>query len=150
MEKCPECGAEWPEGQTCQAIFDEFLVWEFQDPEYGAVHFLTVAVFMTQHGRYTDEAQAWIQGKLRASLDEGQSTEQIRRTAYHETNQAKRTWKVVREASDPPAKRLAWDMTIVDVAREHEQSGYEPARYREAVMDWARKTLRQLDKNSNS
>jgi hypothetical protein len=145
MANCAECGAEWPDGQTCQSLYDEFLVWEFQEPGYGAVHFLTVATFMTQHGRYTDEAQAWIKQKLHENLDEGASVEWIRRAANQETSQAKRTWKVVRPAGAPPAPRVAWEMTIVDVARRHDASGLEAAAYRAAVMDWARTTLRQLE-----
>ena len=145
MATCSECGAEWPEGQTCQSIFDEFLVWEFQDPEYGAVHFLTVAVFMTQHGRYTDEAQAWIKQKLRQNLEEDRPVELIRRMANQETSQAKRTWKVVREAGAPPPTRIAWEMTIVDVARAHDASGLDAAAYRAAVTEWARITLKQLE-----
>lgn len=145
MASCPECGAAWPEGQTCQGLFDEFLVWEFQDPEYGAVHFLTVAVFMTQHGRYTDEAQAWIKQKLRENLEEGQPFEQIRRAANREASQANRTWKVVRPPGAPPPPRIAWAMTIVDVARQHELSAFDAAAYRAAVMEWARTTLRQLE-----
>lgn len=143
---CPECGAVWAAGQTCQALFDEFLIWEFQDPEYGAVHFLTVAAFMTQHGRYTDEAQAWIVQQLRAHLDDDQPVERIRRLSQQTTSQANRTWKVVRGPGDPPAPRRAWDMTIVEVARRHEEAGLEAAAYRAAVTDWARKTLRQLEK----
>jgi hypothetical protein len=145
MAQCPECGAQWPEGQTCQSLFDEFLVWEFQDPEYGAVHFLTVAVFMTQHGRYTDEGQAWITQKLRENLVEGASVEWIRRAAQASTSQGKRSWKVVREPGDPPAKRIPWEMTIVDVNRAHDAAGLDAAAYRVAVTEWARTTLRQLD-----
>ena len=145
MAQCPECGADWPEGRTCQSIFDEFLVWEFQDPEYGAVHFLTVAAFMTQHGRYTDEGQAWIKQKLHENLEENRPVDLIRRMANRETSQANRKWKVVREPGDPPAKRITWDMTIVDVNRRHDQAGLDAAAYREAIVQWARTTLRQLE-----
>ena len=145
MDVCPECGAVWPRDQTCQSLYDEFLTWEFQDPEYGAVHFLTVATFMTEHGRYTDEAQAWIKQKLRENLEENTPVEQIRRAANRETNQANRTWKVVRSPDAPPPARVAWEMTIVDVARRHDASGLDAGAYREAVMDWARTTLRQLE-----
>ena len=144
---CPECGGAWPEGRTCQALFDEFLVWEFRDAAYGQVHFLTVATFMTQHGRYTDEAQAWIQTQLRRHLEAGESVADIRRQAQHTTSQAKRTWKVVRAAGDPPARKIAWTMTIGDVALAHERSEYDAAVYRAQVTEWARRTLQQLETN---
>ena len=43
---CPECGAA---DNLCQSRFDEFLVLEFTDPGYGAVHHLTVTAYMLQH-----------------------------------------------------------------------------------------------------
>ena len=57
---CAECGAIIDQEESCQEIFDRFLVLEFSDPEYGAVHFLTVACFMIQHRRYSDAALGWI------------------------------------------------------------------------------------------
>jgi hypothetical protein len=142
---CPECGGTWPEGRTCQALFEEFLVWEFQDAAYGRVHFLTVAVFMSQHGRYTDEAQAWIQTQLHRHLEGGHSVADIRRMAQQSTSQANRTWKVVRAAGDPPARKIAWTMTIADVAQAHELAGYDAAVYCAQVTAWAQSTLRQLE-----
>jgi hypothetical protein len=142
---CPECGAVWLASQTCQALFDEFLTWEFQDAGYGAVHFLTVATFMTQHGRYSEAGQAWINQKLREHLDEGVGVEWIRESVKQSVSQANRKWKVLREPGDPPAPRRAWDMTIVDVNRRHDEAGLDAAAYRAAVTDWARATLRQLE-----
>jgi hypothetical protein len=141
---CPECGARLEAGQSCQALFDEFLTWEFEDPAYGQVHFLTVAVFMTQHGRYSDEGQRWILEQLRAHLDKGVPVEEIRRRAKPTTNQANRTWKVVRPAGAPPVKRIAWDVTIADVASAHGAT-LDAADYCAAVREWARATLRQLE-----
>ena len=40
---CPECGAP---DNLCKARFDEFLVLEFTDMGYGAVHNLIVATYM--------------------------------------------------------------------------------------------------------
>ena len=51
---CTECGAALDE-TTCQSIFDSFLVLEFSEAAYGAVHMLTVACFMIQYRRYSDE-----------------------------------------------------------------------------------------------
>ena len=43
---CPECGAP---DLLCKTRFDEFLVLEFTDTGYGAVHHLTVTAYMLQH-----------------------------------------------------------------------------------------------------
>jgi hypothetical protein len=141
---CPECGARLEAGQTCQALFDEFLTWEFEDPAYGQVHFLTVAVFMIQHGRYSDEGQRWIVAQLRAHLEGGVPVTDIRRRAQPAVNQAKRTWKVTRSPGESPAKKITWDRTIADVARAHEAT-LEAADYCAAVREWARATLRQWE-----
>jgi hypothetical protein len=53
-DTCPDCGATWDADRTCQSVFDEFLVLEFADAGYGAMHMLTVACYMIQHGRYSD------------------------------------------------------------------------------------------------
>src|SRR5512138_3523416 len=88
--RCPECGALLADGSSCQALFESLLALEFTDPGYGQVHMLTVACFMIQHGRYSDEALTWIEKNLRAFLEEGQPAQQIRRQAQKETRQDNR------------------------------------------------------------
>ncbi len=139
-ENCVQCGAVLAEGNTCQTIFDECLMLEFANPAYGRVHFLTVSCFMVQHGRYSDEALAWIQPILRAYLDEQLTTQQIRRRAARGTNSAQRTWKVTRRPDAPPLPMIAWSITIADVA----QSLSNPEAYCEKIKQWARATLQQM------
>ncbi len=149
---CPECGAVLNGGATCQEIFDSFLVLEFTDPEYGTVHFLTVACFMIQHGRYSDEGFLWIQQKLHAYLEDGLTSDLIRRLAAQDTGNQDRTWKVTRSASEPQLPRIPWTMTIADVAAGYEEaatsaeatSASAAARYRELIEQWGRVTLREM------
>jgi hypothetical protein len=137
---CPECGAILSENTSCQVIFDSFLVLEFTDPAYGEVHMLTVACFMIQHGRFSDEALNWIEHKLCANLDEGMSPQKIRLQAAKETDQGKRAWKVTRRPDDPPLPKIAWSKTIADVA-----SNYQDAEsYRDLVMKWTRTTTAEM------
>jgi Family of unknown function (DUF5946) len=138
--KCPDCGATLQENTTCQTIFDSLLILEFSNPDYGKVHFLTVACFMIQHRRYSDDAYHWIEQKLRANLDEGIPADQIRRQAVKETDQRNRTWKVTRRTNDPPLPLIDWSMTIADVA-----TNYQDARgYQDLVKQWARMTLLEM------
>lgn len=138
---CPECGAALDdEKDTCQSIFDSFLVLEFTDPAYGAVHMLTVACFMIQHGRYSDPALAWIEQQLRAYLEDDAPVEQIRRQAAKETRQGTRTWKVTRQPGEPPLAEIAWSMTIADVAQQY----HDAESYCALVKDWARITLKEM------
>jgi hypothetical protein len=143
---CPECGARQHDKRDCQAAFDEFLAWEFSDPAFGAVHMLTVACFMIQHGRYSDNGLAWIAQKLREALEQGVSPAEIRRQVANQVGQAQRGWKVMRQPGEPPLPRIAWSMTIADVdAGCRAASGApEPARYCHLIQQWARVTLREM------
>jgi len=101
---------------------------------------LTVACFMIQHGRYSDEALAWIEQKLRAYLQDGITPEQIRRQAARETGQSVRTWKVTRQPGVQPLPRIPWSMTISDVASQYQDVNS----YRDLVTQWARTTLQEM------
>lgn len=140
-ETCAECGARLEAGETCEGMFHALLALEFSDPGFGEVHFLTVACYMIQHGRYSDEGLAWIRGMLRRSLEEGLPAEEIRRLAGLDATNEQRRWKVTRAPDAPPLPRVRWRVTIADVAR-----GYQDAEsYRGLVRGWARETLAQMD-----
>ena len=137
---CSECGAVFDAGVSCQSIFDSFLALEFTYPGYGEVHMLTVACFMIQHGRYSDEALVWIRRQLQAHLNEGVPVAEIRRGAAKETGQHVRTWKVTRRPEGPPMPKVAWSMTIADVAASY----HDAASYCDLVRRWARITLQEM------
>ncbi|NLH00025.1 MAG: hypothetical protein GX491_21920 [Chloroflexi bacterium] len=142
-DQCPDCGALLDGGASCKAIFDAMLVLEFTDPGYGAVHMLTVACYMIQHRQYSDEGLVWMEKQLRAYLEEGVSTEAIRRKAAGETGQDRRSWKVTRPPGAPPLLKINWSMTIADAMPSPEDA--PPAEvYRERVTEWARVTLREM------
>ncbi len=139
-EICPECGGAPLDGKTCQEIFDAFLVLEFTDPGYGEVHFLTVACFMIQHGRYSDEGLAWIHGMMTRYFEEGLTHEQLRRLAAQNTGTRRRTWKVKRRPDAPEQARIDWSMRIGDVDARY----LDAASYRELIRQWARVTLDEM------
>ncbi len=73
---CPECGAT---DTLCKDRFDEFLVLEFSDMGYGAVHNLTVATYMLQHSsKLTHEGWFYERDLLREFLVEKKSPSLIR------------------------------------------------------------------------
>lgn len=137
---CPECGAFLPDGNSCQEIFDSFLVLEFTHPAYGEIHMLTVACFLIQHGRYSDEGLTWIAEKLRSNLEDGVSADQIRRQATKEMDQKKRTWKVNRSSEPPLLPKVAWSMTIADVAAKYKDA----ESYCKLITQWAKITLQEM------
>jgi hypothetical protein len=143
-EACPECGAVHRDENSCQAIFDSFLVLEFTDPGYGEVHLLTVACFMVQHGRYSDEGLAWIEKTMRLHLEGEVPLEKLRRQAARETRQDARAWKVTRRPTDPPLPPIPWSMTIADVAAQYGAAAQDALTYRELVKQWARTTLHEM------
>jgi len=137
---CTECGARLEPGETCEGMFHALLALEFSDPAFGEVHFLTVACYMIQHGRYSDEGLAWICGMLRRYLEEGLPADEIRRLAGEDAGNERRGWKVTRAPDAPPLPVTRWRVTLADVAR-----GFQDAEsYRGLVRDWARETLAQM------
>lgn len=139
-ERCAECGALLDAGSTCQATFEEFLALEYTNPAYGRVHFLTVACFMIQHRRYSDQALGGIYELLRAYFEEQLTDQQLRQRTASSIGHSSRTWKITRQAGDPPLPFVAWSMTISDVAR-HMQ---HPDEYCERITAWARVTLQEM------
>jgi len=137
---CPECGAIYHDELTCEEVFNQFLALEFSDPRYGAVHFLTVACYMIQHGRYSDEGLVWIAQRLRDYLERGIPADQIARQAAKETGQGQRDWKVNRRPGDPPQKKVAWSMTIAEVVEQYQDA----EAYCAAITQWARITLQEM------
>jgi hypothetical protein len=135
---CAKCAAVLAEGNTCQAIFDEFMAFEFTDPGYGRVHFLTVACYMVQHEGYSDEAYVWMQSALRNYLEEGYTTEMTRRNAARESGRIKGMIRRPADATTLP--KVHWSMTIADVAaRMHDAESYC-----KLVEQWGRATLQEM------
>lgn len=141
MEKpCPSCGALPFNGKDCQSIFDEFLVLEFTDPGFGQVHFLTVACYMIQHGRYSDEGQTWIKQQLHRHLEENIPVPVIQQEANQSASNRSRDWKVTRAPKDPPLSRVDWTMTIADLAQRYTDA----ESYCRLVTQWAKTTLAEM------
>ncbi len=138
--RCPECGASLAAETSCQVIFEAFLALEYTFADYARVHMLTVACFMIQHGRYSDEALVGIAGSLRAVLQEGVSAGELRSRTAPVVRSDRREWKVTRRPGDRPLPRVAWSLTIADVAEQYT----DPASYCEWVERWARSTLAEM------
>src|SRR5574338_84558 len=89
---CPECGAP---GRLCQTRFDEFMVLEFTDPGYGAVHHLTVATYMLQHSsKMTPEGWKYERELLREFLVEKKTPADVRKQNKTIVDSGKRTFKI--------------------------------------------------------
>jgi hypothetical protein len=132
---CPECGAE-----NCQARFDEFLVLEFTDAVYGAVHHLTVATYMLQHSsKLTKEGWLHMRWLLKEFLVENKSPAFIRKQNKDLVDSGKRKFKIASKDGRPVISKTTWTKTILDVQVDSAQV------YCDDVTVWARSALKDVE-----
>ena len=135
---CPECGAP---DQLCQSRFDEFLVLEFSDAAYGAVHHLTVTAFMVQHSsRMTREGWLFERELLREFLVENKPPSYIRKQNKDRVDSGKRTFKIKSRDGKRIIEKSTWKKTILDVRTE------SPEVYCEDITSWASSVLEDASK----
>jgi hypothetical protein len=138
MSNCPECGAP---DNLCQTRFDEFLVLEFTDPAYGAVHNLTVATYMLQHSsKMTREGWLYERDLLRDFIIEKKSPEMIRKQIKDNVDSGKRTFKFKSRDGRQIIEKSTWTKTILDVRTENADV------YCEDIREWARSALEDAEK----
>lgn len=137
---CPECGAP---DQLCQTRFDEFLVLEFTDAGYGAVHHLTVAAFMVQHSsKLTREGWLHERELLREFLVENKPPAFIRKQNKDLVDSGKRTFKIKSRDGKRIIEKSVWKKTILDVRTENAEV------YCEDITSWARSVLEDAAKEN--
>ena len=137
---CPECGAP---DTLCKPRFDEFLVLEFTDAGYGAVHHLTVAAYMLQHSsKLTREGWLHERELLREFLVEKKPPAFIRKQNKDLVDSGKRTFKIKSRDGKPVIDKTTWTKTILDVRTENADV------YCEDVTAWARSVLEESEKIS--
>jgi hypothetical protein len=135
MSNCPECSAR---DSLCQARFDEFLVLEFTDAGYGAVHHLTVAAYMVQHSsKMTREGWLFERNLLREFLVENKPPAYIRKQNKDVVDSGKRTFKIKSKTGLPVIDKTTWRKTILDVRAENAEV------YCENITAWARSVLEE-------
>jgi len=133
---CPECGAS---DNLCQTRFDEFLILEFTDAGYGAVHHLTVATYMLQHSsKLTREGWLFERDLLREFLVENKPPAFIRKQNKDLVDSGKRKFKIKSTTSLPVIDKTTWTKTILDVRMENAEG------YCEDINAWARSVLEDV------
>jgi hypothetical protein len=145
-QKCPECGAEWKDGQTCEIDFHQMLFWEAEYPDYGVVHHLMVLCYYLQHpSLYSPEGLNEGKRLLIAFVQDGVSTEEIRRRNKDRVDSGKRDWKIKATTASRGAytNSVQWPMTAADVT-----AGGASA-YCGNVRKWAQLSLEVLKSSNN-
>jgi Family of unknown function (DUF5946) len=134
---CPECGAY---NLACEARFHEFLGLEFSDPDYGAVHHLTVASYMLQHSsKLTGDGWKHMRFLLKEFLMENRSPAFIRRQNRDLVDGGKRNFKISSKGGQPVINKVVWQKTILDVRADNATT------YCEDVIAWARAVLKESE-----
>jgi len=134
---CPECGAE---DGACEARFNEFLVLEFTDAGYGAIHHLTVATYMLQHSsKLTREGWLHMRGLLREFIVENKPPAFIRKQNKDLVDSGKRDFKIKSKTGERIISKSAWTKTILDVRTVSAEV------YCADVDEWAKLTLEDAE-----
>jgi hypothetical protein len=134
---CPECGTT---ETSCKTRFDEFLVLEFTDAKYSAVHHLTVATYMLQHSsKLTREGWLHMCNLLKEFLMENKPPEFIRKQNRDLVDSGKRRFKIASRNGLPIINKSTWTKTILDVRTENAKV------YCAYVTAWARSALEEAE-----
>lgn len=143
---CPECGAAWQDGKTCQDDFYQMLAWEHENPGYGEVHHLMVLCYHLQHpSLYSPEGLRGAIRLLADFLERGLTPEQVRKRDRAVVNSHERTWKIKGTSAShgvyaPP---MQWTMTAANVIA----GGVE--NYCDSVRTWAQSMFEPLKTSGN-
>jgi hypothetical protein len=130
---CPECGAL---DSACATRFNEFLVLEFTDACYGAVHHLTVATYMLQHSsKLTGKGWLHMRQLLSEFLIAHKPPAFIRKQNKDLVDSGKRKFKIASKDGLQVISKTTWTKTILDVRADNAET------YRADVTAWARSVL---------
>ena len=130
---CPECGAL---NYGCEARFHDFLAKEFSDPEYGAVHHLTVTAYMLQHSSKLSR-QGWLYQRdlLIDFLVNNKPPAFVRRQNRDAVDCGKRDFNINSSTGKPLFQKSGWARTIMDVDTD------DAEKYCRDVKLWAQSVL---------
>jgi hypothetical protein len=134
FEHCPECGADWSAGHTCQDDFHQMLFWETETPALGAVHHLTVLCYYLQHpSLYSPEGLEHAKGLLIEFIAHGATLQDIRRQNSARLSSGVRPFKITGtpESHGAYSTPVDWSMRARDVV----QAGAD--QYIASVRAWA-------------
>jgi hypothetical protein len=143
---CPECGAKWEDGTTCQDDFHQMLFWEAEKPSLGVVHHLMVLCYHLQHpSLYSADGLENAKTLLIDFVVRGLSTERVRQQNRNQVDSGKRQWKVMARPNSHGTYRypMTWTMTARDVVA----GGMD--HYVENVQAWAKSMLASLQVSNN-
>ncbi len=129
IASCPECGGQFTAEETCTERYHACMELELTNPDYGAVHHLTVPAYMLQHPRQLS-AEGWqaMRQILHQFLVDRISPARMRQLLQPQMQN--KSFSIVQgEPAAEPA--WVWRKTIMDVRLD------DPPNYCAEVRAWA-------------
>lgn len=113
--QCPQCGAVFATGETCQDYFDTCQLKEIEQPAYYAVHHLSVPCYMLQHNLYARDGWLEVRKLLGKFVYDGWTPAMARRHYRVAADSRHRTWRFTKGSRLPGVEDIAWSCTIAGV-----------------------------------
>jgi len=145
MKRCPECGADWSDGQTCTDHFHLMGFWELDYLLYD-VHYLMVLCYHLQHpSLYSPQTLEDSKQMLAQFVEQGVTPQQMRKRIAKAVDSGVRTHKIkgTPESHGVYGHPIEWTMRAEDVTN----GGMD--NYYSNVREWAASMLRSLRESGN-
>lgn len=144
-QRCPECGADWSDGNTCTDHFHMMLYWELEYLLYDVHHLMVICYHLQHPSLYSPDGLNFVKRQLVQFVEEGVTPQAMRRQISKAVDQGTRTFKIkgTAESFGSHAQPISWTFTATDVIR----GGMDA--YYDSVRVWASAIIRDLRMTNN-
>jgi hypothetical protein len=136
---CPQCGAIFSCDEKCEDRFSLILSKEFENPEYGAVHHLSVPCYHLQHNLYSKEGWLITRALVYQFLFNDLTPEMARRDNRSNFNSNNREFRIKRGEKLIGVDDIKWSFTVADVRLDTAEV------YCHDVTNWAKSTIKDSE-----
>lgn len=132
---CPQCGAKFTSKETCQDRFNANQLKEIEQPEYYAVHNLSVPCYMLQHNVYSQKGWLAVRELLLQFVYNSLKPEIARKQNRIKYDSGHRKWSFTKGPKLPGVEKIKWSFTIADVRLDSAEI------YCKDILHWAKNIL---------
>jgi hypothetical protein len=112
---CSQCGAKFIKGENCDDRFSLILAKEFEIPDYGAVHHMSVPCYYLQHNLYSKDGWLAVSQLLKQFASGELTPEMARRDIRANFDGANKPFSMTKGEKLKAVDKIKWSMTIADV-----------------------------------